>query len=123
MAKEEKPSTCFVIAPIGEEGSEVRRRSDQVLTHIIKPVGKECGYDAVRADEISEPGIITPQVIQHLIEDDLVIADLTEKILMYSMSLPSGTPSKSQWFKLSNAVNPFLLTLLQRERSMLTLEI
>jgi len=66
-----------VIAPIGDEGSEIRRRSDQVLTHIIKPAAEECGYNAIRADKISEPGIITSQVIQRLIDDDLVIADLT----------------------------------------------
>ena len=68
---------CFVIAPIGEEGSEVRERSDKVLEHIIKPTVEECGYESLRADEISEPGIITSQIIQHLIDDDLVIADLT----------------------------------------------
>ena len=79
MAKKENESTkdCFVIAPISEEGSEIRDRSDKVLEHIIKPVVKESGYKAVRADEISEPGIITSQIIQHLIDDDLVIADLT----------------------------------------------
>lgn len=68
---------CFVIAPIGEEGSEIRDRSDKVLEHIIKPTVEECGYESTRADEISEPGIITSQIIQHLIDDDLVIADLT----------------------------------------------
>jgi len=73
------PKACFVIAPIGEEGTETRRRSDQVLTHIIKPAAKECGYETVRADEISEPGIITSQILQHLIDDDLVIADLSDK--------------------------------------------
>jgi len=68
---------CFVIAPIGEEGGEIRERSDKVLEHIIKPTVEECGYESIRADEISEPGIITSQIIQHLIDDDLVIADLT----------------------------------------------
>jgi hypothetical protein len=68
---------CFVISPIGEEGSEMRERSDKVLEHIIKPPVEECGYECMRADEISEPGIITSQIIQHLIDDDLIIADLT----------------------------------------------
>lgn len=68
---------CFVIAPIGDEGSEPRRRSDQVLNHIIAPAAEECGYATIRADKISEPGIITSQIIQHLVEDSLVIADLT----------------------------------------------
>lgn len=71
--------TCFVIAPIGDKDSEIRKRSDQVLEYIIKLVTKECGYKAIRADEISKPGIITTQVIQHLIDDEMVIADLTNK--------------------------------------------
>ena len=77
MPRQEKQKVCFVIAPIGEEGSEIRRRSDQVLNHIITPAAKDCGYETIRADTISEPGIITSQVIQHLIDDALVIADLT----------------------------------------------
>lgn len=68
---------CFVIAPIGESDSETRKRSDQVLKHIITPAVHDCGYNPIRADQISEPGIITSQVIQHIVEDPLVIADLT----------------------------------------------
>lgn len=70
---------CFVIAPIGEPESDTRKRSDQVLKHIIRPAAKDHGYIAVRADEISEPGIITSQVIQRIVDDPLVIADLTDK--------------------------------------------
>ena len=50
---------CFVICPIGEENSEIRKRSDQIFNYVIKPITKEFGYKAVRAHEISEPGIIT----------------------------------------------------------------
>ena len=74
---QDDPKICFVIAPIDAEGSETRRRSDQVLNHIISPAAEECGYETIRADNISEPGIITSQIIQHLLEDSLVIADLT----------------------------------------------
>lgn len=77
MAKEEKSKTCFVIAPIGADGSADRIRSDQVLKHIIGPSVRECGYEPIRSDHISEPGLITSQVIQHIVEDPLVIADLT----------------------------------------------
>jgi hypothetical protein len=69
---------CFVIMPIGEESSDTRRRSDQVLKHIIKPAAESCGYSAIRADEIDKPGLITSQVIQRVIDDPLVIADLSE---------------------------------------------
>jgi hypothetical protein len=68
---------CFFIAPIGETDSEIRKRSDQVLKHIIEPVARECGYKPLRADQISEPGYITPQIMEHIFESPLVIADLT----------------------------------------------
>ena len=70
--------SCFVISPIGEPGTETRKRADQVLRHIIRPAVQQCGYIAKRADEIGQPGIITSQVIQRVIDDDLVVADLTE---------------------------------------------
>ena len=75
----ESGKTCFVIAPIGEPESDTRRRSDQILRHIIRPAVESKGYTAIRADEISEPGIITSQVIQHVVDDQLVVADLTER--------------------------------------------
>ena len=50
--------TCFVIAPIGEPESTTRRRSDQVMRHIIGPVVKSRGFTPVRADGIDRPGII-----------------------------------------------------------------
>jgi hypothetical protein len=37
MSEKSEPKNCFVIMPIGEESSDTRRRSDQVLKHIIKP--------------------------------------------------------------------------------------
>jgi hypothetical protein len=70
---------CFVIAPIGDPDSETRKRSDQVLKHVIRPAVMSCGYKAIRADEIDKPGLITSQVIQHVVTDPLVVADLTER--------------------------------------------
>lgn len=55
---------CFVVSPIGEPESEVRRRSDQLLTYIIKPAARECGLTAIRADEIAEPG--GPAIVRHI---------------------------------------------------------
>lgn len=69
--------TCFVIAPIGEPGTDIRKRSDQVLKHVISPAVELKGYEPLRADQIAEPGMITSQVIQHIVDDPLVIADLT----------------------------------------------
>lgn len=39
--------SCFVISPIGEAESDVRKRSDQVLRHIIRPAAEACGYKAI----------------------------------------------------------------------------
>jgi hypothetical protein len=70
--------SCFVISPIGEKGSDIKNRSDEILNYLIKPIttGKH-DYDTKCADEISETGKITHQIIQRLIEADLVIADLS----------------------------------------------
>src|SRR5436309_6508537 len=70
--------TCFVISPIGDEGSPSRKRSDDVFTHVLEPAAGSRGYKAIRADKISTPGIITNQVVQELINAPLVIADLTD---------------------------------------------
>ncbi len=50
-----------------------------ILRYVISPAAEKCGYKALRADQISEPGLITSQVIQHVIDDPLVIADLTDR--------------------------------------------
>jgi len=73
----DKKKVCFVISPIGQEGSDIRRRADQVLRHIVSPAAEAVGFSTIRADQISEPGLITTQVIQHIVDDPLVIADLT----------------------------------------------
>lgn len=70
---------CFVIAPIGEEGSSTRKRSDQILSHVIRTVAGKFGFDVTRSDEIAEPGIISTQVLERVINDPLVIADLTDR--------------------------------------------
>lgn len=70
--------SCFVISPIGEENSEIRARADEVLEFILMPVVRDqLHYDVKRSDMIANPGLITNQVIQHIANDDLVIADLT----------------------------------------------
>jgi hypothetical protein len=69
---------CFVICPIGENGSEERKWSDDLLECIISPVIEKMGYlPPIRADQITESGIITRQIVDLLIESDLVIADLS----------------------------------------------
>lgn len=69
--------TCFVISPIGKENSDIRARADKVLDYIIGPALKSSGLEPVRSDNIAAPGMITTQIITHILNDKLVIADLT----------------------------------------------
>lgn len=72
--------TCFFIGPIGDEGSQTRDWSDQVLNLIVAPVVTSLGYESPRrSDLIHNPGSISLEIINRLVEDDLVIADLTDK--------------------------------------------
>jgi len=68
---------CFFITPIGEEGSDQRRRADGVLRAVVGPAAAEVGLTAVRADHIGEPGQITLQIIRHVLGAKAAVADLT----------------------------------------------
>lgn len=68
---------CFYITPIGEEDSDHRRHSDLFLNHLIEPAMQEFGLQVVRADHIGKPGMISAQVIEHVVRSRLVIADLS----------------------------------------------
>lgn len=72
-------NTCFVISPIGEEGSEIRERSDKLFEYVISPALEEYSYEPIRADHIDSPGIITSQIVEHVVESPIIIADLTGK--------------------------------------------
>lgn len=77
--KECAQKNCFFISPIGTANSDARRRSDQILRHIIKPACQECGYAAIRADEIDNSGMISTQILERILNDGIVIADLTDQ--------------------------------------------
>ena len=74
-----KMAQCFVIGPIGPDGSSIRTAADDFMEFIVRPVvtSTEFGYTPIRADGLNEPGRITSQIIRLLLEADLVIADLT----------------------------------------------
>lgn len=70
-------SICFYISPIGEEGSEQRKHADLFLGSIVEPALDEFKLRVVRADKIGEPGIITRQILEHILRSRLVVADLS----------------------------------------------
>lgn len=68
---------CFYISPIGDEGTEHRQHADLFLGSIVEPTLEEFGLSVVRADKIGKPGMITAQIIEHILKAKLVIADLS----------------------------------------------
>jgi hypothetical protein len=70
---------CFVIGPIGKDGSDERKHADLLLNLVIKHVLEhgEFGYHVKRADEDPQPGMIGDRVITDVINAPLVVADLT----------------------------------------------
>ena len=71
--------TCFYITPIGEEGSEQRKHADLLLGQIVEPAVEELGLElaVVRADKMTQPGMISQQILQHVLGARLVVADLS----------------------------------------------
>ncbi len=69
---------CFIVCPIGPDNSDIRKRSDTLFKHIIAPVCEQCGFAPVRIDKENSVGSITDGIINHLLQDDLVIADITD---------------------------------------------
>ena len=72
-----KPKKCFIITPIGPETSEIRRQIDGVIDVCIDPILNEFGYEVYVAHKICETGSINNQVLKHIYEDHMVIANLT----------------------------------------------
>lgn len=69
---------CFVVSPIGAEGTEVRSNADKLVRHIIDPVCRSCGFQVERVDQMNDMGSITQTIIDKLKTAELVIADISE---------------------------------------------
>jgi|SRR4051794_19999714 hypothetical protein len=99
---------CFVISPMGEEGSEERKRADLVLRYVIRrPLVDE--YRVSRADDDTNPGAITPRVIQSILEADLIVADITSgnANVFYELAIAHGYDKPTIHVMASGTKPPF----------------
>lgn len=70
--------TCFVASPIGEDNSDMRRRSNQLFNEIIIPACSKHGVTPIRSDQKFDNDKINDTILNELLRSDLVIADLTD---------------------------------------------
>lgn len=68
---------CFIITPIGDIQSETFKKTTGLLEAVIEPVLLSLGFQAVPAHYIASPGSIPKQILKHIVEDELVIVNLT----------------------------------------------
>lgn len=88
IQNEGNKKVCFVITPIGDDNSSIRRHIDGVINAAIRPALDE-KYDVRVAHEFTSPGSINKQVIIEIYNADLVIANLTElnPNVMYELAI------------------------------------
>lgn len=85
---ENKNKRCFIITPIGDESSGIRRHIEGIIDAVIEPALGE-KYEIIVAHRISEQGLITKQVITEIYNDELVIANITDRNpnVMYELAV------------------------------------
>lgn len=69
--------TCFIVSQIGDKDSDIRKHADKLFKHVLAPVCKECGLEAVRVDQMNDVDSINQTIIDKLNTSELVIADMT----------------------------------------------
>lgn len=94
LEEKKSGSNCFIITPIGADKSEIRRNADGVIISVIRPLLEDFNYYNIKAaHEINASGSINNQIMIRIIEDDLVIANLTgvNPNVMYEVAVRHAT--------------------------------
>lgn len=70
---------CFVISPIGREGTKEHTEFKETLEYVIKPAIEESEYkySVIRADDINRSGSFIKDILDSIYAAHIVIADLT----------------------------------------------
>lgn len=83
---------CFFITPIGNENTEIRKKTDR-LVNVLQKVIEEKGFELIVSHKESSLGSISNKIIQHILYDELVIANLTglNPNVMYELAVRHST--------------------------------
>lgn len=75
--QEESMKKCYIIRPIGQEGSDLRTHVDETINYIINPALKKCGIkpytilDFISTEVSLEPGLLSERGFRLLSEQKL----------------------------------------------------
>lgn len=72
-----KQKKCFVISPIGDKDSDIRKHADSFLKLLVQPSLSEFDFDVIRADQIVTSSVITNDIVEYVQQSELCIVDLT----------------------------------------------
>ncbi len=107
--KENENKTAFIIAPIGKKDSDARRKIDGLIESVIQPVLDKFDLKALASHKISKSGSINKQIIEHLVNDKLVICNLTglNPNVMYELAIRHAVMLPSVLIAEQGTKNPF----------------
>lgn len=106
---------CFIICPIGDEGSETRLNADKIFKYIITPVCEACDFNPVRIDQQNDTNSITQAIIDSLESSELVIADISghNPNVFYEMGYRARTKKPMIHLRKKGELLPFDITTIR----------
>ncbi|MDR1180998.1 MAG: hypothetical protein LBL13_03335 [Bacteroidales bacterium] len=104
--KRSKKKRLFFIAPIGNKDSEERKNTDWILDDILKPIFRNFEITCAHREYGS---VITNNILNHLDEDELVVADLSglNPNVMYELAFRHSVGKHAVLIAQEGTVLPF----------------
>ncbi len=106
-----KARLCFIIGPIGKNGTAERKHADLLLNAVVRECLQNEPHNLVikRADDDSDPGMIGDRIITDILNADLVVADLTDlnPNVFYELGIRHSTQKPTIHIAKEGTILPF----------------